>query len=60
MEQVRLGIIGIGNMGTNHAKNVHGGKVPKMELTALCDISPSRKKFCLETYPDVAFFDSSE
>ena len=28
MEKVRLGIIGMGNMGSGHAKNLMDGKVP--------------------------------
>ena len=38
MEKVRLGIIGIGSMGTGHAGNVLKGMVPDMELTAVADI----------------------
>ena len=60
MQKVRIGIIGIGNMGTSHAKNITSGAVPKMELTALCDIASAKKEYCQETYPDVAFFDSSD
>ena len=60
MDKVRLGIIGVGNMGTSHAQNVTAGKVPHMELTALCDVAEVRKNYCKETYPDIAFFDTSE
>ena len=42
MEQVRLGIIGIGGMGSGHAANIAEGKVPKMCLTAVADIRESR------------------
>ena len=42
MEKVRLGIIGIGSMGTGHAGNVLKGMVPDMELTAVADIRQSR------------------
>ena len=28
MDKVRLGIIGIGNMGSSHAKNIFEGKTP--------------------------------
>ena len=38
MEQVRLGIIGIGNMGTAHANNIKDGKCPEIKLTAVADI----------------------
>lgn len=60
VDKVRLGIIGVGNMGTSHAQNVTAGKVPHMELTALCDVADVRKNYCKETYPDIAFFDTSE
>jgi len=60
MDKVRLGIIGIGNMGTTHAKSVYSGNVPGMELAALCDKSEMRKEYALKTYPDVPFFDTSE
>lgn len=56
MNKVRMGIIGIGNMGTAHCRNIYEGKVPGMELAAVCDISESREKFCKETFPDVPFF----
>ena len=39
MEKVRLGIIGIGSMGTGHAGNVLKGMVPDMELTAVAAVS---------------------
>ena len=34
MDTVRVGIIGIGNMGSGHFKSIMGGKVPGMTLTA--------------------------
>lgn len=55
MKKVRTGIIGIGNMGTAHCKNIYEGKVPGMELAAVCDISESREKFCKENFPDVPY-----
>ena len=42
MDKIRLGIIGIGNMGSTHAKNVIAGKCPDFELTAVADIKPER------------------
>ena len=51
MEKVRLGIIGIGNMGTNHAKNILDGKVPDIELTAVADRKESRREWCRENLP---------
>lgn len=56
MEEIRMGIVGVGNMGSGHAGNISAGKVPGMVLGALCDISEEREKFCREKYPDVKFF----
>ena len=60
MEQVRVGIIGIGNMGSTHAANVSAGKIPGMVLTALCDIAPARREFLKEKYPDIPVFENSD
>lgn len=59
LTEVRVGIVGLGNMGSEHAKNLYNGVVKGMKLTALCDIAPARKAVMTETYPDVAFFDTS-
>jgi len=42
MGKVRLGIIGIGNMGTNHLKSIQEGKVPEIEVTAVADREDGR------------------
>ncbi len=61
MEKVRLGIIGIGNMGTTHAKSLVEGKVPEMELTAVADRKESRRTWCKENLPDnVAVFEEGK
>ncbi len=59
MEKVRLGVIGFGNIGTAHCSNVTGGKVPNMELTAICDIAPERRSAAKEKYPNVEIFDNA-
>ena len=56
MQKVRLGVIGFGSMGTTHCKNVFDGKVPNMEIGAICDISEDRRNAAKETYPDVPVF----
>ena len=48
MEQVRLGIIGIGGMGTNHAMSILAGNVPDLVLTAVADIREERLKWAKE------------
>jgi predicted dehydrogenase len=58
MEQVRLGIIGIGGMGTNHALSIVKGTVPEMQLTAVADIREIRRSWAKDNLPgSVAIFD---
>ncbi|HIX78106.1 MAG TPA: Gfo/Idh/MocA family oxidoreductase [Candidatus Fusicatenibacter merdavium] len=52
MEKVRLGIIGIGNMGSSHAKNIIEGKTPDIELTAVADRKEDRRNWAKETLPE--------
>lgn len=56
MNKVRLGVIGLGNMGKYHADYLAQGKVNRCELTAVA--SGSREK--LERYKGVKGFDSGE
>ncbi|MBQ9142908.1 MAG: Gfo/Idh/MocA family oxidoreductase [Lachnospiraceae bacterium] len=60
MEKIRLGIIGMGNMGNGHFYNVLAGKCPSVEVTAVCDINPD-KLLKMKEYPSVVCFtDSTE
>ncbi len=42
MSKVRVGIIGMGNMGKYHADYLLAGKVKRAELTAVCSTSPGK------------------
>lgn len=55
MEKLKLGIVGMGNMGGGHFRNVIGGKCPSVEVTAICDIDPKKLERYQE-YPQVAQF----
>ena len=59
MEFVRMGIIGFGNMGTTHAKNIYEGKVPSMKLGAICDINSGKIKRAEELYPEAAVYSNA-
>lgn len=48
MEKLRLGIIGIGNMGSSHALNIKEGKCPEIEITAIADINAERLEWAKE------------
>ena len=58
MDKVRIGIIGMGNMGRFHANDLLDGKVPRGELTAVGSTSPHK----LEEYKEmgVQIFGSGE
>ena len=60
MDKVKIGIIGIGNMGTQHVINITSGKVPNLEIGALCDIDPEKRKKLSEKYPNIKIFENSD
>lgn len=49
MKKVRIGIIGIGNMGSNHAKEIIKGNIEGMELVAVADRAEPRRAWAKET-----------
>ena len=53
MSKVKLGVIGYGNMGTSHVRNIMEGKVPNMEVGAICDMSAARREAAKKSYPSV-------
>lgn len=61
MDKVRIGIIGVGNMGSSHAKHIAEGKVPGGRLTAICDNNSDRLKWAADTFGEsVILFDDAE
>lgn len=60
-EKIKLGIIGIGNMGSAHAWNVVKGYCPEIELVAVADINPARIEWARDNLPDgVTGFNTAE
>ena len=55
MDEVRIGIIGVGGMGTSHARYLRDGEVSRCVLTAVCDIVPER----LDPFSDLQTFTDS-
>ncbi len=53
MQKVRLGIIGVGNMGSSHIKNYLKGAMPEFDITAVADIKPDRLEWAKEQLPEV-------
>lgn len=60
--KVKVGIIGMGNMGCNYAKIILDGKVPELELTAVTRISQSKLEKAKVTLPDTVpvFHDAAD
>lgn len=56
MEQVRFGVIGIGTMGSNHAKWIQEGLVAGARLEAVCDIDPARQQWARENLGEQVHF----
>ena len=60
-DKIRLGIIGIGNMGSGHACRIADGECPDFVLTAVADINPARKEWAAGRLGEsVAFFDTAQ
>ena len=61
-KKIKLGIIGIGNMGSSHAKRVVEGKCPDFELVAIADTNEDRHNWAKETLGEniKCYFDPME
>lgn len=60
MEKIRLGIIGMGNMGSGHLQNVIDGRCPKVEVTAVADIDTAKLENAKKMLPSLTCFDNAE
>ncbi len=61
MEKVKIGIIGIGGMGSSHARSLSSGKVANAELTAVCDVRSERLEWATgELGKEVKLFEDAE
>ncbi len=61
MDKIRLGIIGIGNMGSSHAYNIKNGKCPSLEIAAVADTNPDRLAWAKEQQfgESIAYFNDA-
>lgn len=60
MSKIKLGIIGIGNMGTAHCENILEGKCPDIEIVAIADKKEDRRTWSKEHIPNVTCFETGE
>jgi len=60
MHEVRIGIVGFGNMGKYHADNIYEQKITNLRLVAVCDINPERIKLAKSCYGEtLSYFDDT-
>ncbi len=50
MDRIRMGVIGIGSMGSAHAMQIYKGRVDGMELVAVCDTDSPRLEWAAEEF----------
>ena len=61
MKKVKLGIIGVGNIGTTHVKNITEGRCPELEITAVADRREERREWARGVLPaGAAVFEEGE
>lgn len=60
-EKIKLGIIGIGNMGSGHANNIKKGACPEIEITAIADTNSKRLDWSKEQGygENISYFDDA-
>lgn len=59
-ETLRVGIVGVGNIGRVHAGSIFAGEVPGMTLSALCDTDAGKWELIKRTYPGIPVYGSHE
>ncbi len=52
MSKIKVGVIGIGNMGKSHSLKLDRGKVEGTVLSAVCDIREGRLNWAKENLSD--------
>lgn len=58
MDNLKIGVIGIGNIGTAHARCLYDGKIKGAILSAICDISKDRVDYCKDVFDNTNVFTS--
>ena len=56
MNKVRVGIVGVGIIGSAHAYTIYENNVEGMTLTALCDIDKNRIELLKNEFKDIPIF----
>ena len=57
-QEIRLGVIGIGNMGSEHCRNILSGACPEIRITSAADLREERRTWAAGNLPGAAVFSS--
>ncbi len=60
MKNVRVGVIGVGGMGSAHARHLFAGGVKGAVLSALCDVDAARRDQLKALFPDVPVYENAD
>lgn len=60
MDNLKIGIVGIGNMGSAHAKSIFLGNIKGLSLGAVCDTAKLKRDWAKENLGDTPIFESYE
>jgi predicted dehydrogenase len=61
MSVVRMGVVGVGGMGSATARWIKTGQAPGLELAAVCDVAPDRLEWAKKEFGDrVKRYDRAE
>ena len=52
MNKLHLGVIGLGNMGSEHCRMVVSGKAPEIKLCCVADLRQERREWAEKTLPE--------
>ena len=56
MEMLKIGVIGVGNIGRAHLNCIYTGQIHNLCVTAICDIQEEKLLGLKESYPDLETF----
>lgn len=56
MDTIKIAVIGVGNIGSAHARHIADGKVSGLKLAALCDTNPKRRELLEQEYPGIPVY----
>lgn len=59
MRKIKVGVIGVGTIGTAHASCIYNGEIEEMELCALCDNDKARIEELKTEFVGIPLFENS-